>query len=82
MRKVIKNEINIGYLNSIDSLLTSLLEKWLRLMRVMKSVDRQKRCKIDQFRDDLNGLKDDIYKLADKVNPLVPGLDINIPTFL
>ena len=82
MRKVIKNEANIELLEKLDSVFSRLVKCWHSLMSVMKSVERQTQAAIKQFGNDLQDLLDVFTELADKENEVVPGLDVDIPTFL
>ncbi|EJK60987.1 hypothetical protein THAOC_18591 [Thalassiosira oceanica] len=82
MRKVIKNEDNIKLLEKLDSVFSRLVKCWHSLMSVMKSVERQTQAAIQRFGNDLQELVDVITELADKENEVVPGLDVDIPTFL
>ena len=82
MRKVIKNEDNIKLLEKLDSVFSRLVKCWHSLMSVMKSVKRQTQAAIQRFGNDLQELVNVITELADKENEVVPGLDVDIPTFL
>ena len=77
-----KNDENVKYLNELDSILRELLTVWYRIMKVMKSVDRQSQATIQQFKSDLGELKKLIHRLANKDAPIIPGLDLDTPTFL
>ena len=82
MKKVIKNDDNIKYLEELDSILTGMLTVWYRIMTVMKYVERQSQETIQQFKFDLGELKSCIHKLANKDVPIIPGLNFNVPNFL
>ena len=80
MGKVIKNETNRKYLKKLDTSLKHILALWFKLMKVMKSVERQSLQKIRQFKVDTISLKKLIREFVDE-EP-VPGTNNEYPTFL
>ena len=64
MRKVIKDDNNINYLEKLDTSLKEIMEIWYRLMRVMKSTKRQKSATIAKFKADTIALNKAIHKFG------------------
>ena len=80
MKKVIKDDKNVEYLTKLDASFKNILSIWYRMMRVMKSVDRQSPRAITEFKTDTIALK---RAVADFIkNEPVPGTDNTLPTFL
>ncbi len=52
MKKVITSEVNRSYLNELDTSLKHILALWFKIMKVMKSVNRQSQHQIQQFKTD------------------------------
>ena len=80
MRKVIKDENNIKYLEKLDASLNGILEIWYRLMRVMKSAKRQKPATIVKFKADTIALNKALHLFVS--DEPVPGTGNAHPQFL
>ena len=80
MRKVIKDDNNINYLEKLDTSLKEIMEIWYRLMRVMKSTKRQKSATIAKFKADTIALNKAIHKFV--TDEPVPGTGNEHPQFL
>jgi len=80
MKKYIKNEMNIQYLNKLGTPLKDILRLWYKLMVVMKSARRQYRQDIAQFKADAIALNQALQEFVS--NEPVPGTGNKLPTYL
>jgi hypothetical protein len=80
MKKVIKNEKNVEYLEDLCSKMKAIYSTWYRLMRVMKSVQRKTSTEIARFKGDTIALSKAIHDFVE--NEPVPGTKNCLPAFL
>jgi hypothetical protein len=80
MKKHIKDEKNVQYLNKLSTSLKEILRLWYKLMLVMKSVKRQPRHVIAQFKVDTIALNEALHDFV--TNEPVPGTGNKLPQFL
>ena len=80
MKKVISSRTNLGYLEALGKCFKEILVPLYSVMKVMKSVERQKQPSIKKFEQDVIALNKALNKLVE--DRPVPGANVELPTFL